>query len=259
MPQQFMRKHILFLLLLAMPLISRAQSDLFGKEDKREIRKGWLINLNGTFDIPGGDMAKRFGLSDRVGPAFFYKTNKNWIFGANCEFIFGNTVKEDSLMWNIKDKYGEFLTTDGRREGVPVLERGYMIGINAGKILNFNTSQPDNGLLILTTLGFIQHKINIFNADGTVAQLSGDYVKGYDRLTNGIFYEQYVGYAYFSRSTIVNFHIGLDAVFGFTQGRRDYLFDAMRPDNKQRLDMLFAIKAGWYIPIYKRKSEEIFY
>jgi hypothetical protein len=251
-----------YLFILSLTLIcfkAQAQTQLFGKTEKREIRKGWLINLNGTFDVPGGDMAKRFGLSNRVGPAFYYKSSKNWLFGVKCDFIVGTDIREDSLMWNIKDRYGEFLTTNGTRTSLPQYERGYMIGLDAGKIFNFNPNQPDNGILVLSSLGFIQHKINIYDADAVVAQLRGDYLKGFDRLTNGLFYEQYLGYAYFSRSALANFHIGLDAVFAFTQGRRDYQFDLMRPDNKQRLDMLFSIKAGWYIPIYKRKSEEIFY
>jgi len=58
---------------------------------------------------------------------------------------------------------------------------------------------------------------------------------------------------------LLNFTIGVDALFGFTQDRRDYLYDVMRPDNQQRLDILFGLRGGWFIPIFKRKSEDILF
>ena len=90
-------------------------------------------------------------------------------------------------------------------------------------------------------------------------QLRGAYLKGYDRLTNGGFIEQYAGYTYFSKYQLINFSIGLDCVVGFTQGRRDYLYDVMRADNAKRLDILYGIRASWYIPVFKKKSEDMLF
>jgi len=118
---------------------------------------------------------------------------------------------------------------------------------------------PDNGLMLLTTAGFVQHKLNIFDKDKAVPQIRGQYVKGYDRLTNGAFIEQYVGYTYFSKYQLVNFSIGFDALIGFTQGRRDYLYDVNRTDNAKRLDILYGVRASWFIPIFKRKSEDMLF
>ncbi len=239
---------------------------LFGDAPKVHARNGFILNGNGAFDIPGGDMAKRFGDSYRVGPAVLYKTTKNWIWGAKFDFILGGKVHQDSLMINIKDKYStgdgslyEFLNNQGERIGVPVYERGYAVGLEFGKIIPFSLRYPDNGLVLMGTVGFIQHKIDIYDKDKTVQQLRGDYLKGYDRLTNGSFVEGYVGYIFFSNNRLVNFTIGVDALFGFTQDRRDYLYDVMRPDNAQRLDVLFGLRGGWFIPIFKRKSEDLLF
>jgi hypothetical protein len=211
-------------------------------------------------------MAKRFGLSYRVGPALLYKTTSNWVFGAKCDFILGGTITQDSLMINIRDKYSgqsthlyEFINGNGQRIGVPVYERGYAIALQAGKVIPFKEQHPDNGLLLLTSAGFIQHKINIYDRDKTIGQLRGDYLKGYDRLTNGFFIEEYAGYTYFAKNVLLNFTIGFDALVGFTEGRRDYLYDVMRPDNQQRIDILYGIRLGWFIPIFKRKSEDILF
>ena len=110
-----------------------------------------------------------------------------------------------------------------------------------------------------TGIGFVQHKINIYERDNAIPQVRGDYKKGYDRLTNGLYIEQYAGYNHFSDNGLVNFHIGLNIMAGFTQGRREYLFDVMRKDDKSRVDILFGIRGGWYIPIFKRKSEDYYF
>jgi hypothetical protein len=255
-----MRKAFGFLfsiLLLASSV--QAQDDLFGKSGKLPPRQGFVLGINGNFDMPAADMADRFGLGYRVGLSAFYKTKSNWIFGSKIDFMLGNQIKQDSLMINILDEYGMVINRDGQRVLPKISERGYMIGLQAGYIFNTSKKSSDNGILLLTTVGFMQHKINIFHKDNNIPQLRGDYLKGYDRLTNGLVVGQYIGYNYFANNGLLNFHVGLDISAGFTKGRRDYLYDVMRSDNASRMDILFGVRGGWYIPIFKRKSEEFFF
>lgn len=253
-------------LFFTVSVTAQDKEKLFNAGQTRHVKKGFILNANGDFDVPGGDLAKRFGYSYRFGPALLYKTEANWMFGAKVDFISGGIVKQDSLMINIRDKYStqstnlyELIDNNGNRVGIPVYERGYAIGLEAGKILKLSDERPDNGILLMTTGGFIQHKIYIWDKNKNVSQLQGDYIKGYDRLTNGLFLEQYAGYIYFAKNGLLNFTLGLDALFGFTQGRRDYLYDVMRPDNQQRLDILFGVRGGWFIPIFRKKSEEMMF
>lgn len=252
-------KHIiLFAILILISNFTYAQDDLFGKKTATKLpsHHGWLIGVNGNLDIPGGDMAKRFGVSYRVGPSVLYKTTSNWFFGAKGDFILGNNVIEDSLMANIKDHTGNMLNQDGSRLSPNLFERGYMVGLQVGKVFNTSKKISDNGIMVMGTVGFMQHKILIATNGNTIPEIRGDYKKGYDRLTNGMFIEGYAGYAYFGKDGLLNFNVGLDITAGFTQGRRDYLFDVMRPDNQSRTDIFFGIRGTWYIPIFKRKSEE---
>lgn len=256
---------VLFSLLWYMP-DAKAQADLFGPAESKDTRSGVLLNAFGSFDFPGADMAKRFDKSWRLGPGLLYKTKSNWLFGAKFDFITGRNVFEDSLMINIRDKYGvvkqnlyAFINNSGQRIGVPVYERGYATGLSCGKIFSRSKDHPDNGLVTLTTVGFMQHKINIYDKDKSVEQLHEPYRKGYDRLTNGSFVEQYVGYVYFAHNKLINFTLGVDFLAGFTKGRRDYLYDVMRPDNANRLDILWGVRGGWFIPIYNRKSEDMMF
>lgn len=236
-----------------------AQDDLFGTTTKLPSRQGFIIAVNGNYDFPAGDMAKRFGNDYRVGPSLLYKLKSNWVFGVKSDFIFGGKIKEDSFLVNMLDEYGQMLNSSGSRINLRITELGYIIGLQGGKIFNVSKKSSDNGILWLTTLGFIQHKINIFERDNSIPQIRGDYRKGYDRLTNGLLLEQYIGYTYFANDGLLNFHIGLDIAAGFTKGRRDYLYDVMRPDNQQRIDLLVGVRAGIYVPIFKRKSEEFYF
>ncbi|XZF15285.1 hypothetical protein ACTHGU_04045 [Chitinophagaceae bacterium MMS25-I14] len=253
---------IVFCLFLFSVTAQAQDDDLFGKtgdEKKSTTHKGFVIGANASFDFPMADMAKRFGTDFRIGGALSYKTKSNWMIGAKADFLFGDKVKEDSLMANIKTSNGGFIDQTGQVLNVGTYERGYMIGVQLGKIINITKEKTDNGILVMTGAGFIQHKIRIYDQDKTIPELRGDYLKGYDRLTNGWYLEQYVGYSYFASNSLINFHVGLDFMAAFTQGRRDYLFDVMKPGNDKRLDMLFGIRAGWYFPIFRRKSDDYYF
>ena len=258
-----MKAYIFTVLFSLSSFIAFSQDKLFGPAESKEPKHGFILNGNVSLDFPAADMAKRFGTSYRLGPALLYKTKKNWLFGAKFDFILGNNTKEDSLMINIRDKYSgnhnlyELINNDGERIGVPVYERGYAVGLSFGKIIRISKSHPDNGWMLLTTGGFMQHRINIYDKDKSVESLRGRYLKGYDRLTNGAFIEQYLGYAYFSSNRLLNFTLGVDFLAGFTKGRRDYLYDVMRPDNKSRVDILYGLRGGWFIPTFRKKSDEL--
>lgn len=253
-----MNRLILFIVLVFISFQAYAQKDIFA-DKKLPARNGLIFAANGNFDIPGGDMGKRFGLSYRIGPAIMYKTKSNWMFGTKADFILGNKIREDSLLINMLDNNSTILNNAGQRVGIRIYEQGYMLGIQAGKIFSLSKTNSDNGIMALTTVGFMQHRINVFDRDKSIPQIRGEYRKGYDRLTNGIFVEEYICYNYFANNGMINFNIGLDITAGFTRGRRDYLYDVMRTDVGSRMDILFGIRGGWYIPIFKKKSEEYFF
>lgn len=250
---------IAVLLLLGTCFHVSAQDDLFGVE-RRPPRKGWVFSVNGNLDLPGGDMKDRFGTSYRVGGGVLYKSSGNWLLGPKIDFISGGIIREDSLLINIRDKDKLFIGQDGQRLNIKIYERGYLVGFQAGKILSLgDRKNPDKGILILSTLGFMQHKIHFFDREDKILALGKEVRKGYDRLANGLFWEQYIGYNHFAQNGLVNFHIGLDFTAGFTQGRRDFNYDLRRPGLEKRLDLFFGLRGGWYIPIFRKKTEEIYF
>lgn len=217
------------------------------------------FDLLGNIDLPAADMAKRFGVSYRLGIAMKYKTAKNWIYGLKGELITGNNIREDSLMINLKTSQGGVITQLGDVLNVGIFERGYMLGVEFGRIFPLLQANKNSGVTTIFSAGFMQHKIKLFDKDNSFPQLRDNYFKGYDRLSNGMYLENFTGYTYYSSNKLINFYAGLDVVWGYTKGRRDYLYDVARADNDRRNDILFGFKLGWIVPIYKKVTEETYY
>ncbi len=251
------------LILCSLTNISLAQVDDINNEPTKTSHiisnKIWNLDVIGAMDFPQADMAKRFGTSYRIGVGIKYKTARNWIWGAKFEFITGNKMRDDSLMINIRTYQGGVISQNGDLLNVGLFQRGYMTGIQVGKIFPFLQINQNSGPMMLASLGFMQYKINIFDRDNSFPQLRDEYKKGYDRLANGIYIEDMIGYHYFAKNKLINFYAGFNFVWGFTQGRRDYLLDLGRPDTGNRNDVLTGFKFGWVLPIYKKNVEETYY
>lgn len=257
-----MKKYTLLLFLLSLcsfhTLLAQDDNDE-KKKSKYTANKIWTLDASGNIDFPGGDMAKRFGTSYRIGPGIKFKTASNWIFGAKFDFITGNKMRDDSLLINVRTDQGAVIAQNGDLLNPGLFLRGYAAGIQVGKILNILQLNQNSGPTIIGSVGFMQYKINIFDRDNSFPQLRDDYKKGYDRLTNGGFVESFVGYTYFATNKLINFYAGFNLLYGFTQGRRDYLLDLARPDSGNRSDILMGFKAGWVLPIYRKNTEDTYY
>jgi hypothetical protein len=169
-------------------------------------------------------------------------------------------MRDDTLMAVFQEcNNGGFITNSGFRTNATLFERGYLTGIQCGKIISLSKTKSDNGLLLMTGVGYIQHKIKIVDQDQALPIFNGSLKKGYDRLTNGFYVEQLVGYNYFDKKGFINFNIGFDFVAGFTNGRRNYQYDIMRSDEGARIDLLSGLKLTWYIPIFHRQSEDYYF
>ncbi|MEZ5047034.1 MAG: hypothetical protein R2831_08575 [Chitinophagaceae bacterium] len=226
---------------------------------KGDANKVWTFDLHLMADFPKADMATRFGTNYRIGFGIKYKTDRNWMIGAKLDFLIGNKIKEDSLLINVKTYQGSIIDQNGDLLNVGIFERGYLAGIQVGKVFNVLALNNNSGLMWMSTIGFMQHKIKFFDKNNAFPQLNNEYKKGYDRLTNGAFLETFLGYNYMSKDRYLNFYTGLNLTWGFTQGRRTYLYDVARTDQSKRKDVLIGLKLGWMLPIYKKTEEELYY
>ncbi|MCF8366995.1 MAG: hypothetical protein K9H16_14495 [Bacteroidales bacterium] len=251
-------KRLFFLIILIialMPVVMYAQSDT----TKAKADAVWAVYPSFSYQFPGGDLADRFGNSSTIGPGFFHKTASNWVFNADLNFIFGNHIREDSIIQNLINSDGFVIDDQGHYAEVTFFERGFYSSFKVGKLIPVFGTNRNSGILIMAGGGYMQHKINIEVKNKAASPLKGDYKKGYDRLTDGFITSQFIGYMYLGKSRLANFFVGAEFVQGWTKNRRSMDFDTMRRDDKKRFDLLSGFKVGWIIPFNSREPEDFYY
>jgi hypothetical protein len=218
-----------------------------------------LIGISYAYQIPGGDLAKRFLSNSAIGGSYLFKTKSNWLFGADGFFMFRDTIKETDIFSSIKTSDGNIIDGNGIFSEYRLQERGFNISSKIGKLFPVWGPNKNSGIVILAGVGLLQHKISIYEQDKTTPQIEGDYKKGYDRLTNGLSIDEFIGYMYLGNSRLVSFFAGFDLTQAWTKGRRGYNFDLRGPDNTKRFDILSGIKIGWILPLYSQAPDKFYY
>ena len=220
----------------------------------------FIPNLTYAFQFPGGDVADRYGVNSTVGGGMFYKTRSNLLFSLDFNYIFGSDIKNaDTILWMVETADGHIIDGNGVYAQYALWERGYSINFRVGKIIRVLNPNPNSGILVMGGLGYLVHRMKIDNQYRTAPQISGDYAKGYDRLTGGLNLNEFVGYYYMGKRRVLNFFGGFEFYQAFTRSRRDYIFDQMKKDTNKYVDLFFGIKVGWMIPIYDRAPDKYYY
>lgn len=218
-----------------------------------------LILVEAGIGLPQADLADRFGYHGLAGAGWQFKSDKNLLFGLSGHYYFGDRVKEDSLLFNLRDDNGYIIGNDGALFIPSIFEQGFDVMFHFGKITSLLSHNPNSGLTVMGGVGFFEHNIQIYIDEAYVPQLNDTYKKGYDRLTNGIMFSEYIGYSYFSGKHFVNFRAGLEWSQAITKGRRGITFDTLEPQDATRLDMMINLKLTWVLPVYKQTGRSFYY
>ena len=224
-----------------------------------------MIKFSYAFQLPGSDLAKRFGYNSNVGLNFSIKTKKNWIYGASGSFFFGDQIKENGMLDSLKTSTssgphtGFIINQNGNPEVVRLFERGFTVSLHVGKMFPVFGKNKNSGLIIYAGPTYIRHHIKIYDVDRQAAQIVKQYVAGYDRLTAGFGANEFIGYVYLGNKRILNFFGGFDLTQTFTKSQRSYDYDLMRVDTQKRKDFLYGIRIGWILPLYKKTPQQFYY
>ena len=219
-----------------------------------------MFRVSYAAQFPVGDFADRFGFTNNIGASFGYKTKSNWIFSLGGHYMFGNNViDKDSLLGNLLNSSNIVIGANGEQAFIDISQQGYVINFQFGKIFPWAAPNPNSGFIFTLGGGFMEHWIR-YNAEGdNVPQLLNDYHKGYDRLTNGFFIQEFIGYHFQGNTKMLNFYGGFEFTQGFTGNRRSYDFPTMSVKNDKYNDFLFGIRIGWMMPFYKRNQDKYYY
>lgn len=254
-----MHKKITILAIAFFCMLGIAQAQLL-KYRPFESKQGFLITPTYGYQKPEGDLAKRFGNSSSIGLDVRYKTESNWLFGFEYNWMFSRNVLETGMFDTIIGSTGQIIDQDGLFSVYRFNERGHTFFLKGGHIIPFNKVNKNSGILVEAGFGFMAHKIDIFSSTVKIPQLAADYLKGYDRFTGGWAAKQFLGYQNLDPKKRINFYIGMEAIEGWTHSLRSYDFDTRMKDTRKRFDMVWGLKLGVSIPIYtKDPNEEEFF
>ena len=258
-----MKTHILILLSFLFVNSAITAQNSNKSDSLKEATGDILYSFSGyySYEFPGGDLATRFGNDHKIGGQFTYKSATNWIFSFDGGYMFGTNLKEEaySILNPLKTAQGQITSKYGTPSDILLNERGFSFFATGGKLFALKKwANKNSGIVINGGFGFLQHRIRIDVKGNDAPQLSEELKKGYDRLTNGWGFRQFIGYRHYAENQMLNFYIGMEATQAYTQNRRAYNYDTMQADNTKRWDLLYSIKAGFIIPLAKRKPAEFY-
>lgn len=251
-------KKLIFILLSLLPFLASAQYDI-----KKEKIQTWLFQATYAYQFPGGDTKTLYGQNHSIGGSVFFKTENNWLFSINGNFITGNDVKitRQELYGDILDHNGEIITGDGIYGSYANFERGAHFQIRVGKIFPVLAPNPNCGFFVQGGLGYLYNRIK--TEFGSYASpppaLAGDYPYGYDRMRGGFAWSGEIGYLFLSNSRVLNFSLSFEFTQAFTKSLREWDFNLRAKDTNSYIDQYVGIRAAIYIPTYKRKPADYYY
>jgi hypothetical protein len=217
-----------------------------------------LVDLQFLYNyrVPSGAFGKTYGAFSSVGTGAMFKTKNNWVVSGELNYLFGKEIKEVEILNNLLCSGGYIGSINGAPANYSVFMRGIDAYVKVGRVFGFNKRNMNSGIFVQGGIGYIQHKIKLTPHDNDIPQLDADYVKGYDRLSSGIAFNEFVGYIYHSRNRFVNLYFGLDLMQAQTYNRRTYNYDQASFDLNKKIDYSTSFRFGWMIPIYLNTREE---
>lgn len=221
---------------------------------------GIFMDVNLAYGSPFGKLSDRFGPHFSFGVGLSYQPSKGIDFGAKFQYFFSRNVREDVLA-PYRTDFGQIIGEDFFLTDVVLRERGYFSYIYFGGIIPLaSQAKARHGIRWMLGPGFIQHRIRIQDDSRAATQLFSDFGRGLDRLTNGFCAVGFMGYEFKSLNGRINFYTGIETVFGFTQGRRQWNYDTEISElSINRNDNLIQFKFGWYLPFFIKKPESLEY
>lgn len=244
-----MKLNLVFLFLLVI-------STTFGQDEASE-KKIIFFAPNYGMQFPLGDLKNEFGIGSNVGLELGLLTAKNLFFSIHGDQLFGNNVKDTTILDHLMDENLNIIDQNGQIADILLLERGFNFQFKAGYLFPLNNET--SGVLAYATIGYHQHRIKIDVKNDNVPQLNDEYKKMYDQMVAGPMTSVFLGYLNISRSSGIHFYGGLEFGRAFSKNQRSYNYINGGPINGIRNDSFVAIKLGWIIPVSKRTTKEFYY
>ena len=247
-------RQTMFILFMMLFLSVNSQKRI--SADKRS--ESQMIILNYSLQMPLSELSTIFGYNSSLGIA--YLNNKNsFLYGVDANFMFGNKIKNDSLLDMISTQDGYLINASGELDQVLLFERGFNTHLLFGKAF-MPKDNDKTGIYCYLGVGYLQHKIRIESDRTNLPQINSEYIKGYDNFTSGISSKICLDYMYFDKKTLLEFYVGFEFINALTKNRRAYSFGEMIYNDRDiNIDQLLGARIGVIITINRNNEGDFHY
>lgn len=222
--------------------------------------QGWLFHATANYHLKGGDFAEYLNPSYGIGGDLQYKWKSNFILSVGGRYNFGDGVKDPlTTFGDIFTAQGEILTSGGEYAYISFSERGWNATLDVGYIVNSLGHNANSGLLITAGAGWNAHWIQVRNQSENTPQLQDEYLKGYDRFTQGVLTRQFLGYQFSGNNEMINFTAGFEFMQGFNHNVREFNYATRSYDTGAKLDLYYGLRVSWFLPIYNQNAQKYYY
>lgn len=231
-----------------------------GLAGAKNLDNALLVNAGYGVFSSAGDLGERFGSGFAIdGGLAYLPRNSSWQFGVRAVYGFGNEVKEDVLV-DLRTRDGFIIGNQRAPADVQLRHRQLFLGPSLGYTFRIGSNQR-SGINLRTSVGYFANWIK-FQEDPVqaVEPLLDEYRGGYDRLTAGPAWYQFIGYQTLAENRRINFYLGGDFTVASTTHQRLYdIPTGTPPSDGRRLDITFGARIGLIVPLYFGEGREIFY
>jgi len=235
-----------------------------------------MFQVTYAAQLPALDTRTDYGFTNTIGGSFIHKTQGNWLFTANGNFIFGNQIKGsriELLGEGITTIYGEVIGGGGLPTSLAFFQRGLHFQAEVGKLFPL-APNPNSGIFVQVGAGYLWNRMRIdyqIEVQNPPQPLMDDYQYGYDKMRGGFALHGEAGYLILSNTRVYNLSVSLEVTYARTRSLRDYDFRVFYDENgephlmgyndkNQRFnDLYYGIRVGWMIPVYQRQPDEYYY
>lgn len=222
--------------------------------------QGILLNINVGYFMKGGDFAEVFNPNFSGGLDLQYKTRSNWIFSIGARYHFADGLKDPTAIFgDLVTSQGEILGLNGEYAPVTYRERGWDMGFDVGKIFTSLGHNANSGPLFTIGAGYNNYYIDIRNQLDNTPQIQGEYLKGYDRFSQGLMTKQFLGYFFSGSRKRLNFTAGFEFMQGYNTSLREFNYDTRSYDTESKLDLYYGIRISWFLPFYDENAQKYYY
>ncbi|NVK27102.1 MAG: hypothetical protein HWE14_03605 [Flavobacteriia bacterium] len=222
--------------------------------------QGWLIHISASYNMKGGDFSEHFLPNFSIGGDLQYKWKSNWFLSVGGRYHFGDKLRDPyAIFGDLLTSSGELLALNGEYATVTFRERGWNGSVDVSYLFNQLGHNPNSGVMLGLGLGYNAHWIDVRNQQDNTPQIQDEYLRGYDRYTQGFMTRQYLGYHFAGDQRSVNFTIGFEFMQGFNSNNREYNYNTRMFDTGTKLDYYYGLRVSWFLPIYNENAQKFYY